>query len=128
MVHIVMTETEVLARLKIGELAAAIAVEQWSKVRDLVLDLGIKTGKQLDSLIFQNEIILWCSLCEKYYECCTCVYTEVDNGCNCRDSDSAYNKVMQAKNQEDLLQAIDCLIETLKKAAEKEREKLEVTL
>lgn len=118
MYKIISDYVEVKARLDAGEPAALIAADQWVQMKNIVVELNIKTGKHLDKLIVSDKIILWCALCEKYDECSVCPLPVVDNGYICRCKESVYSKVIQAYDHESLVSAIDVLIETLKKAAD----------
>jgi hypothetical protein len=112
-----MLESEVVERLNNGESAALIAVDQWSRMKVIVIQLKIKTGQQLEKLLTSDKIVLWCAVCENYESCEMCILPKADNGYVCRCTESVYNQVMQAEDHKSLVSAIDLLIETLKQAS-----------
>lgn len=113
---VIMSATEVQERINSGESAESLAVEQWEKIRKLIIQRTIRTGSQLEQNLKKDTIILYCALCDKYTECNNCILPKADKGHACQDNGSAYTKVMQAADNESLILAVDNLLLLLKKA------------
>ena len=54
---VIMSATEVQERINSGESAESLAVEQWEKIRKLIIQRTIRTGSQLEQNLKKDTII-----------------------------------------------------------------------